>query len=147
LPAATDFGDGAGHVATGDDEYCDETIRIWRAVIAQEAMIGLIHRRLERGIVQAAERRHAAGRQDHVHVHALDVHVLDARVRIDIDAIARKRRALPAHVPGCAFALLQSATDRRGGSDALPRAEATIELRTFADAIAAHTTFGGGALD
>src|SRR2546425_5004290 len=87
------------------------------------------------------------GRQDHVHVDALDVHVLDARVGVEVDALARKRRTLPAHVPGSALALLEAAGDRRRGADSLTGAEATVQLGSLADAVSAHASPRRGALD
>ena len=147
LPAAAaDLGHRGGHVPARDQDDAGQPVRIGRAVVLEEAVIGLVHGQLEPDVVQAAERGHAPGGQDHVHVDALDVHVLHTGVRIEADAVARKRRPLPAHVPGSA-AVLEPAGDGRRRRHALPGTEAAIQVRTLAHHVPRHAGPGGGAPD
>src|SRR5437762_10745849 len=67
-------------------------------------------------------------------------------MRIEADAVTRKRRALPADVPGGA-AVLQAAGHRGRRIDSLPRAEATIQRGALAHPISGHARFRRGALD
>src|SRR5439155_2678998 len=67
-------------------------------------------------------------------------------VRIEADAIARKRRTLPADVPRRA-AVLQALALCRRRFDALAGAQATIQLGALADSIARHAALGGAVSD
>ena len=141
LAAATHLGHRGGDLAARDQDDAGQSVRIGRAVVLQKAVIGLVHGEFQGDVVQRTERRHTPGREDHVHIDALDIHVAHAGVGIEADALARKRRALPAHVPGGA-AILHTTRDGGRGLHPLPRAQAAVERGALSDLIPGHPAFG-----
>jgi hypothetical protein len=92
-----------------------------------------VHSHLGGHVGKAAHGGDSARGQDHVDVHALDVEVLHACVRIEADPVAGERRSLPADVPRRA-AVPHLPVDSRVEIDAIARTQPTIQVGALADA-------------
>jgi len=60
LAAAADLGDGRRNIADRDVEHAREPVRVRCAVVLEEAVIRLVHRHLDRDIIQAGKGRQPA---------------------------------------------------------------------------------------
>jgi hypothetical protein len=78
---AADYLGGALGIAHRDDRRAHQTAGIGGAVVGKPSMVRVDHRDFEIDGLQRAEARHD-GREEHRHVDALAIHILDADMRI-----------------------------------------------------------------
>src|SRR5438034_7676407 len=146
LRATLDLLDRAVNVPPRSQDDALQPRGMGPAVVGHVAVVRLVHGQLEPDVVGAGEAVDSARRDDDVDVHALDVHVGHPRVRVDVDALGRPRRALPLHTPRRAGRSLVSG-GRGGPADLLPAAQPALAALGVPDNICMHAAAKGGPRD